>query len=123
MPVSKDEPRDLKSRLRHFNLYEDTPRKTIEPRDPVIGAIQEPGTIKPKHGKQAPGVLGWDDLYKKNDIKCRWCGTEMYFYAETDMEILYACPYPGCENNPDTPEHVKIAKKAARSMETREKQW
>lgn len=110
MPRSNDEPRDLKSRLGRFNLFENTPLDKIEPRDPVEGPILLPGMLELKKGKQAPGKLGWTDIFKKmsSGLFCRWCGTEMYFYEENDMEIIYACPMPGCRNNPDTPEWIRL---------------
>jgi len=123
MPHGNDEPRDLKSRLSHFNLFESTPRKSIEPRDPIIGGIQPIGSLKPVHGFKAPGILGWEDIFNKNEINCRFDGTRMYFHHETDMEILYACPYPMCENNPNTPDAIKEYKKKRRSMNTHEKQF
>jgi hypothetical protein len=123
MPHSNDEPRDLASRLRKFNLFENTPIEQIEARDPVKGAIQPPGSLEMPHGRQAPGVLGWDDIFKKNKICCRWCGTEMYFYEENDKEILYACPYPGCRNNPNTPENIRLRGLKATTTKSREKQF
>lgn len=121
MPHRNDEPRDLASRLRKFNLFETTSVEKVQPRDPVEGPALMPGMLEQKHGFQKPGILGWTDIFKKmsETIKCRWCGTEMYFYEEDDLDIYYACPLPGCRNNPDTPDNVrtrgmKIAKNKAR---------
>jgi len=121
MPHSNDEPRDLKSRLSRFNLFESTPRDQIEPRDPVFGAIKDKITLP--HGMKGPGMLGWEDVWKKDHPICRWCGTEMYFYEERETEIVYACPYPMCENNPNTPDAIKNQKRAKRSMNTKQDHW
>ena len=123
MPHDNDAPRDLKSRLKHFNLFESTPRKYIEARDPVIGAVQD--KVTHPHNIKGPGILGWDDIFKKNaeGMTCRWCGTEMYFHHEDETGIYYGCKYPLCENNPDTPESMKNAKKAKRAMNTKERNW
>ena len=123
MPVSRDT--DLTMRLKHFNLFEkdhkgrDIP---IEPRDPLTAGFQAPGTLSLKNGYHPVGKLGWDDIFDKNEVYCRWCGAKMFFYEETDLEILYGCPTPGCKNDPNMPEWYRMGE-SHKSMQTKEQHF
>jgi len=104
MPVSKDEPRDLKSMLRSFHL--DNPDwKDYMPRDPVEGPRLPPGledTTGPRGFKRPYNRWGEDKLEGFEPPNCRFCGTKMYFHHETNDSFVFACPYPDCPNNPES---------------------
>ena len=103
MPVCRDEPRDLKSMLRKFHINNPNFEEYM-PRDPVIGSRLSPGlegTTGPRGFKRPFNRWGEDKLEGFKKPTCRFCGTEMYFHHETNDAFVYACPYPGCPNNPE----------------------
>lgn len=106
MPINKDEPRDLKERLRHFHIEHENPLDWI-PRDQPSRSPLSPGLT---------GITGWhhpgerwglDKVNHRSPGSCRFCGTQMYWGEETTNAFVVYCPYPGCINNPDTPERKR----------------